>query len=93
LNSYEIFGFIGAASINIAFIPQVYRLFKLKSAREISLPFTILLTFGNFAWLVYGLTLSLPSVIIANISATILNFLMIYAKLKYGRIPAHEKHS
>jgi len=81
----EIFGYLGATFINISFIPQVWRLYRLKSAREISLPFVILITMGGLFWLTYGLILSLPAVIIGNIVALVLNALLIIAKLAYGR--------
>jgi MtN3 and saliva related transmembrane protein len=85
LDWQEIFGLMGAGIINIAFIPQVWRLYKLKSAREISLPFIILLMIGGSSWMIYGLLLGLPSVIIANVIATVLNILMLVAKLIYSK--------
>lgn len=85
MENTEILGYFGAACINIAFIPQVWRLYRLKSALEISLPFTILLLAGGGCWLTYGIVLSLPSIIIANIVAILLNVLMLIAKLLYGR--------
>jgi len=81
----EILGFIGAACINISFIPQIWRLYRLKSAREISLPFTILMVVGGLFWLTYGIVSGLPSVIIANIVATVLSAMMLTAKIIYGR--------
>jgi MtN3 and saliva related transmembrane protein len=85
LNWYEIFGLFGAVFINVAFVPQVWRLYRMKSAKEISLPFTILLICGGISWLTYGFLNQLPSVIIANIVAMVLNILMLTAKLIYGR--------
>ena len=89
----EIFGFIGGTLISIAMIPQVVRLFKLKSAREISLLFTSLLVIGGIFWLIYGLVLARPSIIYTNVIAVSLSGLMVFAKLKWGRTPVNEKHS
>ena len=36
----ELLGFMGGALTTVGFMLQVWRLFRLKSAREISLPFT-----------------------------------------------------
>jgi MtN3 and saliva related transmembrane protein len=88
----ELLGFIGGTLICVAMIPQVWRLFKLKSAREISLVFTILFLIGGIFWLTYGLVLKRPSLIYANIVSIVLVSLMLFAKLKWGRTPANEKH-
>jgi MtN3 and saliva related transmembrane protein len=66
------------------FVPQVWRLFKLKSAREISLTFTSLFIIGIAFWLSYGIISGLPSVIIWNSITLVLGGCMLYAKLKYG---------
>jgi len=89
----ETFGFIGATLTTVAFIPQVWRLFKLRRAQEISLPFTLMFLFGGFFWLTYGLIISRPAIIYANTISIVLVGLMLFAKLKWGRIPNNEKHS
>ena len=81
----EILGFIGGALITLGFIPQVWRLFKLKSAHEISLPFMLLFLLGAACWLVYGLLFKLTPVILWNTVSLALGCVMLYAKLKYGR--------
>lgn len=89
----EILGFIAGVLINAAFIPQVYRLFKLKSAREISLPFTSMLVAGGLFWLSYGILISSSSIVITNIVAVVLSALMLLAKILYGKTHIDEKHS
>ena len=81
----QIFGLAAGAVIAVSFIHQIWKLYKLKSAREISFPFTLLQLCGGLMWLVYGLVLSLPAVIVTNVVTTILVSLIIYAKIKYGR--------
>jgi MtN3 and saliva related transmembrane protein len=61
------------------------RVFKLRSAREISLLFTSLLLVGVFLWLVYGIYLRLLPVIIWNAVSIALVTALLIAKLKYGR--------
>ena len=92
MGTEELFGFLGGTLITIAMIPQVYRLFKLRSAREISLTFTALFLVGGIFWLTYGLVLMRPSLIYANVASIILVGLMLFAKLKWGRTPDNEKH-
>jgi len=81
----EILRFAGGLFITVGFVPQVWRLFRLKSAREISLPFTVLFQLGAACWLCYGILLDLPPVILWNVISLALMSAMIYAKLSYGR--------
>jgi MtN3 and saliva related transmembrane protein len=81
----EVFGFIAGAVMTVGFIPQVWRLYKLKSAREISLPFVSLYLVGTACWLSYGVLLGLPPIILWNAITLLLGIAMLYAKLKYGK--------
>lgn len=81
----ETLGFIGGALTSLSLLPQVWRLFKMKSAREISLPFSLFLCAGIACWLVYGILLRLPPVIVWNAISLPLTGAMVFAKLKYGK--------
>jgi len=85
LLSAEWFGLIAGAIITIGFLPQVIRVFKLKSAHEISLTFTILFLIGIGCWLAYGISLRLTPLILWNSISVIFALALLYAKLKYGR--------
>jgi MtN3 and saliva related transmembrane protein len=81
----ELLGFMGGALTTVGFIPQVWRLFRLRSAHEISLPFTAFFVTGIGFWLSYGISMGLPSVIIWNGITFAMGWAMLYAKLRYGR--------
>lgn len=81
----ELLGFVGGLLTTMGMVPQVWRLFKLKSAHEISLTFSILFVIGIAFWLFYGIALGLMSVIIWNGISLVLGGGMLYAKLKWGR--------
>ncbi len=66
-------------------VPQVVRLYKIKSAVEISLMFTVLLLAGMLFWLGYGILFQLFPVILWNAVGAALVATLLYAKLKYGR--------
>jgi MtN3 and saliva related transmembrane protein len=85
LNWQEVLGFLAGFCTTVGIVPQVWRLFKLKSAREISLLFTLLFLAGGLCWLIYGIMLGLLPVIIWNAIAASLMALMLYAKIRYGR--------
>ena len=80
----EYFGSAAGALIACSMIPQLIRVFQLKSTREISLLFTTLLLLGVICWLAYGIYLRLFPVILWNAIMAILVAMLFYAKLKYG---------
>jgi len=85
LLSPEILGFIGGGIITASLVPQIYRVFKLKSARDISMHFTVLLLIGLVFWIAYGVNFNLTPVILWNSISIGFTAALLYAKLKYGR--------
>jgi len=81
----EPLGFIAGALVTGSIVPQVIRVFRLKSAREISTLFTTLLLLGVITWLAYGIWLKLIAVILWNAIGAVLAAVLLYAKLKYGK--------
>ena len=81
----ELLGLIGGALTTMGFVPQVLRLFKLKSAHEISLTFTYLFILGIAFWLAYGISLRMLSVVLWNALTLVLGACMLYAKLRYDK--------
>jgi len=84
LSLTEFIGILAGAFTTFGFVPQIVRVFLLRSAREISLPFTLLFLGGVILWLLYGISLDLVPVIFWNAASAILGALLLYAKLKYG---------
>ena len=81
----ESLGFVAGALVTCSLIPQIIRVFRLRSAREISMLFTTLLLLGLILWLTYGVFFRLIPVILWNAVGIILAAVLLYAKLKYGR--------
>ena len=78
-------GLIAGALVACSMIPQLIRIFRLKSAREISRLYTILLLLGMLGWLGYGVYFGLVPVIIWNAVGAVLVSLLLCAKLKYEK--------
>lgn len=78
-------GYIAGALVTCSIAPQLIRVFKLKSAREISMLFTTLLLLGLIIWVAYGIYLRLIPLIVGNAIGTLQVAMLLYAKLKYGR--------
>lgn len=85
MSGSELWGWIAGAFVTCSFIPQLIRVFKLKSAKEISMLFNSLLLIGVLMWLGYGIVLELFPVILWNAIGAVLVATLLYAKLKYGR--------
>ena len=81
----ESLGLLAGFFITLSFIPQIIRVIRLKSAREISILFTVIQMLGLACWLAYGIILELLPVIATNVALTILVVTLLGAKLKYGR--------
>lgn len=81
----EVMGFVSGALIITSLVPQIVRVFRLKSAQEISLLFTVLMLVGTIGWLIYGVSLQLKPVMVWNAIGTVFTSILIYAKMKYGR--------
>lgn len=78
-------GSVAAATTTVAFVPQVIRVWRLRDARDISLPTFLLFSVGMLVWVVYGvLILSLP-IILANAVTLILAVIILSLKVKFDR--------
>jgi MtN3 and saliva related transmembrane protein len=80
----EFMGLLGGFLTTVSMGPQVWRLFRLRCADEISLTFSACFTLGILFWLLYGIYLELAPIILWNAIALVLSLLMLYAKLKWG---------
>lgn len=81
----EVIGYIGTAISTISFVPQVIKVYRTKQTLDISYPAFILLGTGNIIWLIYGLMINSPSVILANAMVGLLVSLIILLKFHYER--------
>ncbi len=84
-NNIEILGLVAAVFTTSAFVPQVYKTWKSKSAKELSLTMFLVFFLGVMMWLVYGYLINSLSVMIANIVTGFLSLVLIFFKLRYRK--------
>jgi len=84
-------GFAGAFCTTVAFVPQLVRVLKLRSAREISLGTFLLFSIGVFLWLLYGIYSGSKPVIASNAVTLGLSVSILYLKMRYGRASLEEE--
>lgn len=80
----EVVGLLAGLLVALGLVPQVYRVWSLKDAQEISLSFNLLSLIGTILWLAYGLLLHLLSVIVWNGVNVVLLVMLLVVKLMYG---------
>jgi MtN3 and saliva related transmembrane protein len=78
-------GFVAAFCTTAAFVPQLARVIRLRSARDISLPTFLLFSIGVFLWLLYGLDTGSKPVIASNCVTLVLSVSILILKLRYDR--------
>lgn len=83
--SIEILGLIAGGLTTIAFIPQVYKTWKTKSAKDVSLHMFIIFVTGVTLWIIYGIIKDVPAVLFSNIAIFIFATIQILLKIKYDK--------
>ncbi|MCL2390901.1 MAG: SemiSWEET transporter [Endomicrobia bacterium] len=81
----KIIGYLAGFFSMIAFIPQVYKTWKTKSAKDVSMHMFAIFTAGVFLWIIYGIAIKELPIIIANCVILILSVTQLILKIKYDR--------
>jgi len=81
----ELLGIIAGTLTTISFLPQLVKIVKNKSAKDVSLLMFLMFTLGILLWLVYGILTLTLAIIIANSVTIILALSILILKIKYDR--------
>ncbi len=82
MDPINIIGLAAAAMGGIALFPQVLKVLRTKSTKDISREMIAILACSIFLWLVYGILLSNLPIIIANFFGLIQAFIILFFKIK-----------
>ena len=88
----EIIGLTAAAMGGFSLFPQLLKVLRTKSTKDISREMFLLLASSIFLWLIYGILLSNLPIIIANFFGLIQAIIILLFKIK-NQIRRKEKHS
>ena len=83
MNTIDILGFIAAILTTCGFIPQLIKIIKTKSVKDVSFGMFAMFLAGVICWMIYGILIKSPPVIIANFASMIMNITILIYKLKY----------
>jgi MtN3 and saliva related transmembrane protein len=84
MTTQEWVGGIAATLTTCSFIPQVWKVWRTKHTKDISLLMYTLFTFGVALWLIYGILLGAWPIIIANSITLLLAGTVLVLKLRFG---------
>ena len=76
-------GYAAAFCTTSAYVPQVLRVWRTRSTRDISLRMFLVLVAGLGLWLTYGITKGEPPIVIANSVTLTLAGTILFFKLRY----------
>lgn len=80
----EVIGSCAAVCTTVSFVPQLVRVWRRKSADDISLIMFLLFSFGVLCWLVYGIGLGSWPMIAANVVTLTLALAILVLKLRFS---------
>ncbi len=83
MESITIIGLIAGFCTTLAFLPQVVKTWKSKSAKDLSLGMYSIFCTGVVLWLTYGILIGDLPIIITNVVTLMLALSILYFKLTF----------
>ncbi|MFC1800834.1 SemiSWEET transporter [Nanoarchaeota archaeon] len=80
----SILGYVAGALTTFSFVPQLIKIRKTKSTKDISLKMYIVLCIGLFLWLTYGVLVKAYPIVFANSLAFSLALIILILKIRHS---------
>lgn len=77
-------GFLAGTLTTVAFVPQLVRIWRRRSAEDVSLAMFLIFTSGVLLWLWYGVLIDSWPIILTNSVTTGLAGVILVLKVRYG---------
>ena len=84
MDPVTLIGTLAGICTTLAFVPQVWQVYKSRSAKDISLGMYAIFISGVLMWLVYGVMIQAMPIIIANSVTLLLAGAVLLAKIRFG---------
>ncbi|SHK09650.1 SemiSWEET family sugar transporter [Chryseobacterium polytrichastri] len=81
----EIIGYSGAIISSVSFLPQVIKLWKTKSGKDLSMVTLFFLTLNAILWVIYGVMKDAKPLWVTNILMLSMLIIMIFLKISYRK--------
>ena len=87
LLSPNVTGLMAAFLTTLAFVPQVLKTWRSRSADDVSFSMFTMFISGVFLWCIYGIEIHAKPVVIANVITFILSSIILGLKIYFERKP------
>lgn len=88
----ELIGLTAAFCTTFSFVPQVVQIYRTRLTQGISLGMYIIFSLGVALWLIYGILMHSPSLVIANSITLILALSVLIMKIKWRNPVVAQMH-
>lgn len=85
MDTGNILGTLAGTLTTVAFVPQVLKTWRSRSANDISIGMFLIFSIGVFLWLIYGLTINAWPIVIANAITLMLASAILAMKIYFHR--------
>lgn len=85
LNYIQLLGMLAGILTTVAFLPQVIKTWKSRSAKDLSLGMFSIFCLGVLLWLIYGFLVDDLPIILANLVTFVLAMTLLVFKLSFKR--------
>ena len=82
MDASDAIGYVGGMLTCSAMVPQVYRVYKTRSAQDISYAMLIMTIVGQLFWIIHGIISKDPVVIIFTIVSASMNASILFMKTR-----------
>ena len=79
----KLLGLVAGTITSVTFLPQVIRIYKTKSAKDLSATMLGLLIVGVAMWLAYGIAMNDIAIMYTNGMVLFLSLIMLYFKFRF----------
>ena len=80
----ELIGMIAGLLTTVAFLPQAFKIWRSRSARDVSLAMFVCFCVGIVLWVIYGFMMGSLPVILANVATLCIAVTILVFKIRYG---------
>jgi len=85
MDTLNTLGLVAGSLTTLAFVPQVVKIWRTRSADDISTIMFLLFSTGVLLWLLYGIALNALPVIVANGVTLVLAVMVLVLKFRFRR--------
>jgi len=83
LDFVTVLGLIAGSLTTIDFLPQLFKIWRSKSAKDISSEWLVIFSLGILLWLIYGLLIHSLPVILSNGITLVLTLIILFFKFYF----------